>query len=62
VPEALLVVFKGRTKYGPWEPVKPEDVPDWVKDETHMTHLMSGEYLQADDGTDEAEWYRVGSV
>ena len=59
MPEALLIVLKAPTKYGPWEPVKPEDVPTWVKDETVMAHLVGGEFIQQDDNGVESDWYKV---
>jgi hypothetical protein len=59
MPEVLLVVFKATTKHGPWEPVKPEDVPMWVKDEKIMTHLIGGEYIQQNEDGVESDWFKV---
>lgn len=40
--EVMAVVYKAKTPEGPWEPVKPENVPEWVKDSEVMGRLLQG--------------------
>ena len=54
---ASLVIYCSETEEGPWKLVKPEDVPDWLKnDPVCVGHLMRGEMAQKDNT---GLWYRA---
>jgi hypothetical protein len=50
--EAFLVIFKSADGKTGWSPVKPEDVPEWVKTPVHIGRIMNGEMVSSGDG-----WY-----
>lgn len=53
-----LVILRSETGRGPWEMVKPEDVPAWVKDPENMGRLVRGlSCMKADEGDKGSDWY-----
>lgn len=56
--EAMLVILRSLNGRDHWELVKPEDVPEWVKDPDNMAHLVRGDacMLDGDDQVDD-HWY-----
>ena len=51
----VLVVFRSANGRNDWYLVKPEDVPDWVKEVDNMARLVDGEVCmnaQSESGTD----------
>lgn len=51
----LVVLMKKHQNAREWEPLKPEDVPDWVKAPEVMGHLVKGECCTNE--TRGKEWY-----
>ena len=49
-----LVIFASDNGMDGWEPVKPGEVPAWVKDPDNLARLVDGEACQQDD---EGPWY-----
>lgn len=47
--QAMLVIFRSDDGQSGWTPVKPEDVPEWVKSPTTIGRIMDGEMVS--DGT-----------
>ena len=66
MPEALLVILRSPNGEDGWEPVKPEDVPDWLKDPMVMSYLVDGQMAQGKVNVvlpDELRpWYRAELV
>ena len=65
--EAMVVVMRSANGEDGWEPVKPEDVPDWVKEPDCMGRLVAGDMAQGPaEGLlvpDEVRaWYRAEIV
>jgi len=55
ISEGMFVIFRSENGRDGWKPVKPEDVPDWVKDPDNMAHMVDGEACMdptQDSGTD----------
>lgn len=60
VKQTLAVVYESDNGRDGWRPVKPEDVPAWVKDPKVMAHLLDGqEAMDCGEGTTGSKWYRA---
>lgn len=56
--QAMLVIFSSPHGRGEWTLVKPEDVPEWVKDPDNMARLVEGETcMKCDEGETGSLWY-----
>lgn len=54
-----LVILESRNGRDGWMPVKPEDVPAWVKDPLNVDRLVKGEScMKCDEGPKGSNWYR----
>ena len=64
------IVYRAEHPDGPWEPVKPEDVPEWVKEQEVLGRLLQGMMAMDKEGeiftgsNNEpfeygSEWYRA---
>ena len=63
MPEALIVVWRSENGRDPWEPVLPEDVPDWVKDPKRMARMLEGSMIcDPTEGESGSAWYRAEKV
>ena len=64
--KSMLIIYRSPNGEDSWEPVKPEDVPDWVKAPDVMAHLVAGEMAQADStlliANELRPWYRAEQV
>lgn len=61
--QALLVILRSPNGRDGWTPVKPEDVPAWVKAPDNMAKLVAGEMcMKADEGQSGSDWYRAEKV
>ena len=61
--QANLVILASPNGRDGWRAVKPEDVPEWVKDHDNMARLMAGEMcMKADEGESGSDWYRARAV
>jgi hypothetical protein len=58
--QALCVIYQSTDEGKTWFPVKPELVPDWVKDPDVMANLLRGENAQNADAP--LAWYRAERV
>lgn len=63
MPSALIIVYKSPNGRDGWEPVKQEDVPEWVADPTNMANMLEG-YMANDPTQGEAgsDWWRAERV
>lgn len=53
----LVILASGNGRDG-WSPVKPEDVPEWVKAPDNMGRLVKGETcMKCDEGEKGSLWY-----
>lgn len=52
-----LVILRSENGRDGWKPVKPEDVPEWVKHPDTMAMISTGG--QACDPRHGEEWYRA---
>ena len=64
MPEARLIVFRSPNGETDWQPVLPEDVPEWLKDPAVLGRLVDEQTMaQGPSGVilpDELHpWYRV---
>lgn len=58
--EATLIVFCSANGRDGWHPIKPEEVPDWVKNPEVMARLASGEEcMDCGQGDVGSCWYRA---
>jgi hypothetical protein len=46
MPDARLIILRSANGEDDWTPVKPEDVPDWLKDPVVMGRLVAGNMAQ----------------
>ena len=46
MPDARLVILRSANGEDDWTPVKPEDVPDWLRDPDVMGRLVAGNIAQ----------------
>ena len=54
-----LVILQSKNGRDGWEPVKPDDVPWWVKDPVNMGRMVKGETcMKCDEGPKGSPWYR----
>jgi hypothetical protein len=53
-----LVIFSSVNGRDGWQPVKPADVPEWVKGMENMRRLVNGETcMKCDEGPKGSLWY-----
>ena len=58
-----MVVWKSPNGRDQWEPVKPADVPDWVKAEDVMGRLVNGDMcVDPTLGDSGSDFYRVEKI
>jgi len=50
MPDARLVILRSANGEDDWTPVKPEDVPDWLRDPDVMGRLVAGYIAQGPVG------------
>ena len=50
--QAMLVIMVSDDEKGPFKPVRPEDVPDWVKDPDVLGRMVNGEMCR-----NEGPWF-----
>jgi hypothetical protein len=63
MPEALLVILKSDNGRDNWTPVKPEDVPEWVRAQDNMARLVQGDMcMDPTEGEKGSAWYRAEKV
>lgn len=56
--QASLVILSSDTGRGPWEPVLPAEVPEWVKAPDNIAKMMQGEAcMKCDEGERGSLWY-----
>ena len=62
MPEARLVILMALDPdKGPWQPVPPERVPDWIKDDPEVVaNLVGGDMAKNRDGG--LCWFRAEKV
>lgn len=61
--QALLVILRSPNGRDNWEPVKPEDVPAWVKEPQRMARLVDGDMIMdPTEGEKGSAWYRAEKV
>lgn len=57
--QVRMVIQRSENGRDNWQPVKPNDVPDWVKDPDNITKLIQGEQcMRPKDGNAGSDWYR----
>jgi hypothetical protein len=52
-----LIIFQSDNGMDGWTPVKPEDVPAWVKDPDNLARLVDGEACQNTEQESGEKWY-----
>lgn len=58
--EANLVILASENGRDQWTPVKPEDVPAWVKEPDNVSRMMAGyACVKCDEGEKGSLWYRA---
>lgn len=55
----FIVVYRADTQDGPWEALRSDDIPDWVKNPVCMGRLVRGDMAQ---NPDDPHWYRADQV
>jgi hypothetical protein len=58
--QARLVIFRSQDGDKDWKPVKPEDVPAFVKDPDTLGRLMDGEMVR--HLTEDLGWYMAAKM
>lgn len=58
--QARLVIFESPHGRGEWKPLKPEDVPAWVKNPDVLGRIVSGEIAM--DTAHGTNWYCAQQV
>lgn len=53
----VLVVFTSANGSDGWTPVKPENVPAWVKDPDVMARMVDGEACMDDEQESGTNWF-----
>ena len=51
--KGIFVIYGSKNGRDNWFPVKPEDVPEWVKDKEVLGHLVNGNCAQRCDDDSE---------
>lgn len=60
---ARLVIFRSETGRGGWGPVRPEDVPDFVRRADVMGRLVAGEMCcDVGAGDKGSAWYMANPI
>ena len=63
MPEALMIILRSPNGEDGWTPVKPEDVPDWLKEPDAMGRLVDGYMAQGPVNIilpdENRPWYRA---
>lgn len=64
---AVCIIYKSPDGENNWTPVKPEDVPGWIKEPDVMARLVKGEMARNDRSAllvpeDARPWYRAHVV
>lgn len=59
--QAMIVVFASEDGETGWAPLRPEEVPAWVKDEDVLGNLLAGDIAQ-DPQTGDGRWFRAQRV
>ena len=66
MPEAMLIFYRSLDGETDWEPLKIDEIPEWLKAPDVVGHLVAGEMAQADSNVlipDEVRpWYRAEQV
>lgn len=58
--EALVVVYESDNGRDDWRPIKPDKVPEFVKDPDTMGRLLAGEEcMDVSAGDRGGAWYRA---
>ena len=57
IKQSFLVIFKSANGRDGWKPVKPEDVPDWVKDPDNVSRLVDGEACMDPTSESGTDWF-----
>ena len=61
--QAMLVVFSSSDEGKTWEPVHPQEVPEWLKAPEVMGRLVAGDMAKNDlIATIHPVWYRAEEV
>lgn len=59
--QALLVIYASENGRDGWQPVKADDLPEWVRAPETIGRLVAGEMcMKADEGDKGSLWYRAG--
>lgn len=54
---APLVIYVAESEHGPWSPLKPADVPEWLKNQDTLGELVQG--FMCCDPKKDGRWYRA---
>ena len=57
-----LIIYSLPDGENDWQPVKPADVPDWVKDPDNLARLVDGEACSDQTCDPPTAWYRAERV
>lgn len=58
--QALMVIYRSPNGRSNWQPIPPNEVPDWLKRPSYMGRLAAGEMcMKADEGRHGSDWYRA---
>ena len=58
--EAELVILASNNGRDGWTPVRPVDVPAWVKEPRNIRRMVNGEEcMKANEGDKGSMWYRA---
>lgn len=56
--QAHLVIYRSPNGRDGWAPVKPDEVPEWVKQPDNVARMVAGEMcMKADEGDKGSDWY-----
>lgn len=60
VQQGYLMIYRSPTGRDNWQPVLPDDVPEWVKDQDILGRLVAGEIAcDPTEGNSGRDWYRA---
>lgn len=60
IDQANLVIYASNNGRDGWEPVKPDEVPGWLKEPDVIGHLVAGETaMNPREGDKGSSWYRA---
>lgn len=63
VKRAKLIIYRSENGRDGWEPVGPDELPDWVKHPDNMARMVAGhECMNAAEGEKGSAWYRAVPV